>query len=223
MTMWKSRRRIEPCRVSRWGTLALALAVLVGLAARAPDRPAVAQDASAQEPGLTVEELRAGGYVIFFRHVTADDGADQSPMDLENCATQRNIREQGLREARAIGQAFRLLDIPVGTVMSSEYCRALETAAIAFGRADPNPWLNLCCFDARPISAEERLAFVARVVTITPPRGANTVIAAHGVGIVQDLAMGEAAIYRPDGVGGAERVARVLPNEWMNGVYTLTR
>ena len=118
-----------------------------------------------------------------------------------------------------IGNAFRQLNIPVNAVITSEYCRALETAGVAFRRAEPTPFLNLCCTDPRPITNDERLAFLAKLVTIPPPNGTNTVIVAHGVGIVQDLAQGEAAIYRPDGGGGTERVARVLPTEWMGGVY----
>ena len=41
----------------------------------------------------------------------------------------------------------------------------------------------------------------------------------HAYFILTDLAMGEAAIYLPDGHGGALRVARVLPGEWANGIY----
>jgi hypothetical protein len=34
-----------------------------------------------------------------------------------------------------------------------------------------------------------------------------------------DLAMGEAAVYAPDGRGGYARVGRVLPGEWTNDAY----
>jgi hypothetical protein len=105
-------------------------------------------------------------------------------------------------------------------VYASELCRAKETAAIAFGRIDMVvPALNLCCVDGLPLTGEQRNQFIERSVTLTPPAGTNTVIVAHGVGIVADLGQGEAAIYRPDGRGGAVRVARVLPDEWIGGVY----
>jgi broad specificity phosphatase PhoE len=188
----------------------------LGLQAVAAARPA---PTLAQDGGLTVDELRQGGYVIFFRHVTADDGVDQAGLDVNNCAQQRNIREPGLRDARTIGNAFRLLDIPIGTVYSSEYCRARETAAIAFGEHVIVPALDLCCADTNPIPNDERLRHVEHAVAQLPPAGRNTVIVAHGVGIVADLAQGEAAIYKPDGQGRTVRVARVLPDEWMGGVY----
>jgi hypothetical protein len=169
---------------------------------------------------LTVEDLRQGGYVIFFRHVLADDGVDEAPVDLQDCRTQRNIREQGLRDARAIGSAFRMLDIPVGFVYTSEICRAKEMAGIAFGRIDVEvPALNLCCIDGKPLDMEARNRYIEQSVALMPPNGKNTVIIAHGVGIVADLAQGEAAIYKPDGRGGTMRVAHVMPEEWVVGVY----
>ncbi|MGH2600565.1 MAG: hypothetical protein ACRDJ9_14415 [Dehalococcoidia bacterium] len=129
------------------------------------------------------------------------------------------MRETGLRDARTIGDGFRTAEIPVGAVYASELCRAQETAYIAFGRAGLLPALNLCCVDGRPLSNQQRLEFIRRMVTLAPPDGVNTVIVAHGVGIMADLAMGEAAIYKPDGEGGASRLARVMPGEWAGGLY----
>jgi phosphohistidine phosphatase SixA len=197
-------------------TIVVALAVALIAADVAPDIPM----ASAQPAGLTADDLLQGGYVIFFRHVLADDGVDMAPVNVNDCSTQRNIREAGLRDARTIGNAFRALEIPVSAVYASEICRAKETAGIAFGRVDAVvPALNLCCIDDQPLTAEQRNAYIEQVVTLIPPEGSNTVIVAHGVGIVADLGQGEAAIYQPDGRGGTVRVARVLPDEWMSGVY----
>jgi phosphohistidine phosphatase SixA len=171
------------------------------------------------EDGLTAEALRSGGYVIFFRHVLADQGIDGNPTVLRDCATQRNIGEQGLLAARTIGQGFRDQAIPVGDVLSSEYCRALETAGIAFGRVQPEVMLEFCCPVDRPQTDEQRAAFLAAALATPPPPGVNTVLIGHGVGIMADLQQGEAGIYRPDGRGGFERIARVLPSEWARGVY----
>jgi phosphohistidine phosphatase SixA len=176
--------------------------------------------ANAQEPGLTVEDLRQGGYVIFFRHMHADDGQDASPtVNLDDCTTQRNLSLQGLRDARTVGQAFRVLRIPVGQVHTSEYCRAIESARIAFGRAEPDPRLNFCCPDTRPFDQNARVAFLYAVLVTVPPTGVNTVIVGHAGDIMADLEMGEAGIYLPDGAGNFQRVARVRPGEWMSGIY----
>lgn len=207
-------RRWQTLHRSRLALLGQVVVLLVLLAAHRPDH-ATAQD----EPGLTLDQLRAGGHVIFFRHVRADQGQDATNVVMEDCDTQRNIGEPGLRDARMIGQAFRLLAIPVETVWSSEFCRALETAHIAFGRAQPEPRLNLCCADPRPFTDADRTEHLRALLAAMPEPGMNTVIVAHGVDMVADLEMGEAAIYRPDGNGGTVRVARVRPGEWMLGVY----
>jgi phosphohistidine phosphatase SixA len=204
-----------PDRGVRWRIGVVAALVLgavgVGVAAWPP--------AARATQGMTADDLRRGGYVIFFRHGLADQGSDQPLVDFSDCSTQRNLNEQGMRDARAIGDAFRKLAIPVDRVITSEFCRALETAYIAFRRAEPEPRLNLCCMDTHPFSVEDRDAFIRNLVTVPPPTGTNTVIVAHGTSIMADLAQGEAAIYLPDGQGGAVRLARVLPSEWMAPVY----
>jgi phosphohistidine phosphatase SixA len=187
--------------------LALAIAIVGSTAVGAQTLPP-------QAPPMTLDQLRQGGYVIFFRHVTADDGVDGLQVDLTDCTTQRNIREAGLRDARLIGQAFRQLGIPVGQVFSSEFCRARETAMIAFGRTDSVSGLNLCCGDGRLLTEEQRTAALVQFLSTPPAPNTNVVLVGHGTGMMADLGMGEAAIYRPDGRGGFERVARIVPASW---------
>lgn len=197
-----------------WRVPVIAALMLAVLTAVAP--PA----ASAQpQPGMTVDMLRQGGYVIFFRHATSDVGSDAAMVNVADCDTQRNMSEAGLRDARTIGQGFRALSIPVGDVFSSEFCRALETARVAFGTAQMELGLNFCCADNRPMTQDERLAWLDRTLATRPREGTNTILVGHGVGIMADLAMGEAAIYQADGNGRFVRLARVLPAEWITGVY----
>lgn len=82
-----------------------------------------------------VEQLRAGGLVLLFRHDRTEVTGlwDFEPNTAGECDRQRNMSEAGRASARAIGQAIRQLDIPVTRVISSTYCRAIETATLAFG------------------------------------------------------------------------------------------
>lgn len=194
--------------------LLLGFLIVVALPAGAATRLS-----AASQQALTVEDLRAGGYVIFFRHALSAEGVDADPVTPEDCSTQRNMSPQGLRDAREIGQAFSMLQIPVEQVLSSEFCRALETARIAFGRAQLAPRLNLCCADQRPLTQEQRFSYMEAAIVTPPPDGLNTVLVGHGQGLATALEQGEAGIYRPDGLGGYLWVARVKPSEWMLGVY----
>jgi broad specificity phosphatase PhoE len=61
-------------------------------------------------------------------------------MRLDDCSTQRNLDETGRAQARRIGERFRAEGIVVGAVLTSRWCRAIETAELAFpGRAEPSP------------------------------------------------------------------------------------
>jgi phosphohistidine phosphatase SixA len=71
--------------------------------------------------------------VVLFRHATAPGVGDPPGFRLDDCATQRNLDEAGREQARRIGQAFRDRGIQVGAVASSQWCRARETAMLAFG------------------------------------------------------------------------------------------
>src|SRR5438552_2619973 len=118
---------------SRVGTLALLLAVSA-MSVRAQTEPATA--------GPSLAALRQGGYVIFFRHAL-EDGIDQAPVDLNDCATQQFLTDQGRAQARSIGLEFRSLGIPVGEFANSFYCRAQDTAMLAFGASEPREILTL--------------------------------------------------------------------------------
>jgi hypothetical protein len=75
--------------------------------------------------------LRAGGIAIF-RHANAPGVGDPPGMRLDDCSTQRNLDEEGRVQARRIGDAFRSRNIQMGAVLASQWCRATETAELAF-------------------------------------------------------------------------------------------
>ncbi len=87
-------------------------------------------------------KLRGGGLVVMIRHATAPGNGDPPGFKLDDCATQRNLSEEGREEARRIGAAFKRERVPVEEVFSSEWCRCRETAALAFGRYTAWPAIN---------------------------------------------------------------------------------
>jgi broad specificity phosphatase PhoE len=69
------------------------------------------------------------------RHTITTPGAGDPPgFRLDNCSTQRNLTDAGRRHARRIGEEWRARGIPVERVVSSPWCRCLETAELAFGQ-----------------------------------------------------------------------------------------
>lgn len=81
--------------------------------------------------------LRGGGQVVMVRHAVTDPGVGDPPgFRLEECGTQRNLSEAGRREAQRLAAQLRAREVPVATVLSSPWCRCIETARIVFGN-DP--------------------------------------------------------------------------------------
>jgi phosphohistidine phosphatase SixA len=77
------------------------------------------------------------------RHSLAPGTGDPANFTLGDCATQRNLDERGREQARRIGDAFRANGIAVDRVLSSEWCRARETAELLdLGPVEPLPALN---------------------------------------------------------------------------------
>ncbi len=83
--------------------------------------------------------LRNGGHVVLLRHAYVTGTAEPANFDIEKCATQRNLSDRGKQQARKIGALFAARAAPIEGVLSSRYCRCLDTARIAF-EAEPQPF-----------------------------------------------------------------------------------
>ena len=129
------------------------------------------------------DALRAPGAVVVVRHSYAPGAFDPPTARLDDCSTQRNLDDNGRAQARRIGEAFRQHGVAVGTVLSSPRCRCLDTARIAFGRAESWDVLQGALNDA-----ERRQRAVALIrKKIGEHRGAlPLVIVTHG-SVVSDL------------------------------------
>src|SRR5579859_1415165 len=74
---------------------------------------AAAVAATAQSPTDLLLELKKGGYVLFIRHPrTNPDQADTDPLNLDNIKAQRQLSDDGRKQAKALGESFRALGIP---------------------------------------------------------------------------------------------------------------
>ena len=216
--------------IARELVCAAALAVCAGWPAAAQQfepvpAPAARSSLAAKPLGgpALLTELRKGGYVIYFRHTTTDMSRDdsQSKSD-EDCGNQRPLTDRGREEARSIGAAFKELKLPVGAVLASARCRTMETAMLAFGRAEKSAEVR-----GGPARNPDpgRYAALRRLLSTPPPPGANLVISSHGnpfyaVAGAPYLAEGEAAVIRPSGKD-FDIVARVRHDQWRALVSTL--
>jgi phosphohistidine phosphatase SixA len=166
--------------------------------------------------------LRQGGYVLVMRHMSSPEARpDKVAADPENTNLERQLDQTGRESARAVGEAFRKLGIPIGELLSSPTYRALETVRLAsLGRAQTFPELGDGGASMQRIS-EAPAEWLRRKVSDVPRAGTDTVMVTHMPNLVaafgdsaKGASDGEAFVFRPDGKGGAELVARVKVEEW---------
>ncbi|MBS1152838.1 MAG: Phosphoglycerate mutase, partial [Myxococcaceae bacterium] len=177
------------------------------------------------------QALRGGGYTLFWRHATANVCGDQTQLGPassttqpdwwrscdKNCATAyaRQIDTvQAPNETATVHTAFATRGFTVGKVLSSEFCRAVQTAqGFAFGpQIELSQALTYFVYDEG-----QRCTQTMALLNTPPPPGTNTALVSHAgftCAIIDSLAWGEAAIYRPIGTGAPKYLGRVPWNGW---------
>ena len=157
--------------------------------------------------------------MLYIRHTSTDFSRNDAQMtSFEDCASQRNLTDKGRDEARAVAGHLKRLAIPIGRVYASPFCRTVETAMLAFGKAEKMT-------EARggPVRSDDpnRYLGLKKLLGAKPEPGANSVIASHGnpyyaVFGPPYLAEGELAVIRPLGAGKFESIARLRLEDWIS-------
>jgi broad specificity phosphatase PhoE len=197
----------------RLAVLSAVTALLFAASASAQPRPSDAE---------LVQLLRAGGNVIVLRHgATHADQADTDPLNHGNVAKQRQLNAKGEDAAKAFGDAFRRIGVPVSKAITSEFNRAYQTAKLA-GFADVEKTLDVTegGLVVSPDENNRRAAAFRTLASTAPPAGGNVVIVSHKPNIIDafgkdwfEIKEGEATIFKPDGAA-TKVIARVQMDEW---------
>ncbi len=117
-----------------FGAAAIGVLALALLAVQAP-RPATATD-------FDLARLKEGGYVVLLRHAKAG-GSDADNFDLRDCKTQRQVGAPGRKQMTELVARFEAAGITEARVLSSQFCRALQTAELLdLGPVVEEPRLN---------------------------------------------------------------------------------
>lgn len=66
--------------------------------------------------------------VIFLRHALAPGVGDPENFIKEDCSTQRNLNNKGRLQARLIGNYLRSTNLKFSQILTSEWCRCIDTA-----------------------------------------------------------------------------------------------
>ena len=157
--------------------------------------------------------LRAGRHVALMRHTDAPGGVgDPAGFRIEDCATQRNLSAKGRADALRIGARLRSEGIAVERILSSPWCRCMDTARLLeLGPIEAEP-----TFGNVVVLSDQRESLIsgARAVIDKWTGSGILVVVTHGANI-QALtgispASGEIVVVRKRSGGGSEAVGRLL-------------
>jgi phosphohistidine phosphatase SixA len=168
-----------------------------------------------------VQSLQQGGYTILLRHMsTSPFNPDSAVFDIDDCTTQRNLSEKGRQQAQRIGESFEKLGISVDQVLSSPYCRCMDTGQLAFGEVSSSEVLRVG--DSRPGSGRDDPGVAIRkLLDTSPAAGKNNVLIAHSITLLYAYGLtgkpeGVAHVFRPSGLGlgQAKYIGLMNPDDW---------
>jgi phosphohistidine phosphatase SixA len=157
--------------------------------------------------------LRAGGHVALMRHADAPGGFGDPPgFKVEDCATQRNLSAKGRADARKIGTRLKSEGIAFETILSSPWCRCIDTATLLeLGPVKTEPTFGNA-FVLR--DQREALTSGARAVIDQWSGSGTLLVVTHGANILAltgiQPASGEIVVVRGGSGGGREAVGRLM-------------
>lgn len=177
------------------------------------DIPTVSNNALAAQQDIWKQMRENTGYVVLLRHAKTVSGTGDPPgFELDDCTTQRNLSEAGREQAEQIGKEFRERNIPVTRVLSSQYCRCLDTARLLdLGTVKPAPMLN-SIFEDRTTATQQVEQVRQRILNHRNTSGV-IVMVSHFANIVEISGIppqeGEIVVIQADRQGDLEVVGRI--------------
>jgi broad specificity phosphatase PhoE len=153
---------------------------------------------------VALAELAKQGRVLMLRHANAPGTGDPPQFRIDDCATQRNLDATGRAQARRLGEQLARAGITKARVLSSQWCRCLETAKLlGLGAVEPLPALN--SFYPRPDQRDARMASLRSFLASLPVDGPPVVLVTHQFTISEftggGVPSGGGSLFRLDGSG----------------------
>lgn len=153
-------------------------------------------------------------YYVLMRHAIAPGTGDPANFQLDDCSTQRNLSEEGREQARRTGAAFRAQNVAVQQVLSSEWCRCLETANLMdLGPVERFPALN--SFFQNRSQGPERIQQLQEFMANNRDDAGVTVLVTHFVTISGiaggGVSSGELVVMQVNDDGEPEVVEQIEP------------
>ena len=175
---------------------------------------ATANDSTELRREKLMDALKSGGYTVMLRHARTDRSFNEQRDPVPTARKdQRNLNDDGIRDAALMGVVFRKHGIQFAEIISSPMYRTVETAEYSVGK----PTTTTMVLRSFPSTPEQ-----AALVMKAPKKGTNRLIVTHHFVIEThvpgikpgDIAESEAAVIRHTANGKVELVGRITLDDW---------
>lgn len=186
--------------------------------------PATYVSAQTASPDSLLRELKKGGMVLFMRHgETGPAYADRSQAVIGDCSTQRNLNALGRQQNEKMAEAIKVLRVPIGKVLTSDFCRSWQTAEALFGKTGYTVTNKLTVPLTYPgvskSDADLNNINLNALLSEKPAAASNTFLVSHGINVqlatgYHPNVQGEVVVFQPEGNGKYARMGSLLPDDW---------
>ena len=111
----------------------------------------------------------------------AEVGLDPEEFKIEDCKTQRNLNEAGIKQSKKIGRLFKEKKIKIDQVLSSQWCRCKDTAKLAFDDFKEFSALNSTYTPPYDQNEKQQIKELRNFVSSWDGNGGNLVLVTHYV------------------------------------------
>lgn len=177
-----------------------------------------------ESPQTLVKALQNGGYIMYMRHgktIRKSKNRDSLMIDLNNCDTQRNLSPEGIAEVKEISHSLKQLNIPIGVVKSSPYCRTKDTASLVYGTYQIDDKL---AFSIAKEEAESAMLgqYLLDSMLATNDTVKNTVFVGHTANLKDGLGVwpkpeGVVVVFKKEGNQIIYK-GMIKPTDWANSI-----
>jgi phosphohistidine phosphatase SixA len=171
-----------------------------------------AADVASADEAEAWTALHAGRHVALMRHTDAPGGAGDPPgFRVDDCATQRNLSAKGRADAARIGARLRSQGIAVERILSSPWCRCMDTATLL----ELGPVEAESTFGNVVVLSGQRESLIAARAVIDKWTGSGILlVVTHGANIRaltgSSPVSGEIVVVRSGSDGSSERVGHLI-------------
>ncbi len=127
------------------------------------------------------QPAKEGNKVILIRHSIAPGSGDPSGFQIKDCNTQRNLSKEGIDQSKKIGKLFKINQIKIDQVLSSQWCRCKDTAKYAFNNYKEFSALNSTFQPPHDKNAKKQIKELKDYIKNWNGNGSNLVLVTHYV------------------------------------------